>query len=418
MKKQIVLLAAGLSSRFFPFQKSHKSMFTICGKPVIGWTLDGLQKMDIKEVVVIITPKDEVIRDYLENYKGLKLKIVYQQKSLGMGNAVLSIKKNLDDEFILGFPHFVNNKTFEVLLEGVGKSGGIRLLTELTDRPWEYGIIDMDRNGKPIGIVEKPKKGQEPSNIRLAGCYLLNKKFIDLLEKTPVSEYQFEIALNEYLKKEKVVLVEAKERVMSLKYPWDILLIKAYILNRLTVKREPGCEVSPPALIRGKVFIGANAKICDYSIIEGPAYIGKNAVVGNYSILRDNSVLEAGAQLERYVDCTRSIVGKNTHIHSGFVGDTIIGDSGRLGAGFVTGNKRMDRDYISADVKGNRVQSGLTRLGGMIGNDVTVGINVSVMPGIIIGSKSIIGPCSSVTRNIPENSFYYSEQKAKIKEIV
>jgi len=417
MKKQIVLLAAGASSRFFPFNGTHKSMFVICGKPIIGWTLGGIKKLKIDEVVVVISEADKEIKNYLSNYKGLDIKIAYQKKAFGMADALLSAEELLEESFILGFPHFVNEDIFKLVLEKTKNISSVGVLVEKTNRPWEYGILSYDKSGRAIGVVEKPEKGKEPSDDRISGCYFLNKKFIGVLKNTPESEYQFEAALDTYMKNESVSIIRNNSSVMSLKYPWDLFAIKAYILDQLTQEKTAKYDISPKAVVRGKVVLEDGAKILDFAIVEGPAYLGKNAIVGAFSVLRDYSVLEADAQLERYVDCTRSIIGQNSHVHSGFIGDTIIGKGVRVGAGFITGNKRIDRNSIDVEVKSKKVSTESSRLGALIGDNVKMGINASVMPGIIIGSGSIIGPSTIVMSNLPEKTLFYSEQKTYTKQI-
>lgn len=416
MNKQIVLLAAGISSRFFPFNtETHKSLVKICGKPVIGWTLDGLKKLKANNVLVVISKKDSAMKSYLDSYKGIDLKIVYQEKALGMGDALLSVKDSLEDSFILGFPHFVNENVFKQVSEvGSGKSG-VGLLVDQTEEPWKYGILTLDRGGEAIGIIEKPEKGSEPSNIRAAGCYLLTKEFIKFLEQTPLSEYQFESALDKFMKSNKVSTIKADEPVMPLKYPWDIVAIKDYILEKLPEARSTKAKISDTAVVRGKVIIEEGAKVLDFALVDGPCYIGKNAVVGSYCILRDKSVLGEGTELERYADCTRSIVGSGTHIHSGFIGDSIIGEGARIGAGFITANRRIDRDNVKVEVKSEKVSTGNSRIGVLMGDFVKTGINVSTMPGVAIGQRSIIGPMTAVMENVPEKTLLYTKQDKRTK---
>jgi dTDP-glucose pyrophosphorylase len=165
MKRQIIILAAGVSSRFYPFNKNtHKSMFFICGKPIIGWTLESLKKINIDEVVIVVSKKDKIIKEYLDSFRGLNIKLAYQKESLGMGNALLSAKKFLNNEFVVGFPHFVNPKIFEMIFKNK-KNREPAILADKTNEPWKYGILKVQGN-KALEIVEKPKKGTESSCIR------------------------------------------------------------------------------------------------------------------------------------------------------------------------------------------------------------------------------------------------------------
>ena len=413
MTKQVVLLAAGKSSRFYPFNDTHKSMFTVCGKPIIGWTLDALKKLGVKDVVVVVSKEDKKIIDHLRNYQGFGINLIYQKEPLGMGNALLSAKKSLNEIFIVGFPHFVNGKIFETLFNQDQRP---KILTDRTEESWKYGILTVEK-GRATGIVEKPKKGEERSNIRASGCYLLNREFLKTLEKTEPSEYQFESALDSYMKEDEVLAVQADSLVIPFKYIWDIVAIKDYILGSMGNKISESSSVSPSAVVKGRVVIEEGAKVSDFALVEGPVYIGKNAVVGVHCILRNYSVLGEGAEIQRYVDCTRSIIGMNSHIHSGFVGDSIIGESVRIGAGFITANRRIDRGEVGVVVKDEKVSTRRSNMGVLVGDFVKIGINVSTMPGVIMGRKSMVGPNTVIMKNIPDETLVYAEQKLKVTHI-
>ncbi len=400
MKIQIVLLAAGKSSRFYPFNNTHKSMFSVCGKPILGWTLDGLKKIGAKEVVVVVSRDDKDIQDYLKDYNGLNLTVVYQEKPLGMGDALLSAKDNLGKEFIVGFPHMVNPKTFEILVRKRSSKYAASILAEETKEPWKYGMLLLEGKNKVIGIVEKPSEGSEPSKIRAAGIYFLNRSFIRLLEETSKEEYNFEVALDRFMKKEETEAIMSKESVLPLKYPWDIFEIRDYILENMPETRVKTSQISSSATLRGKVILGEGSKISDYALVEGPVYVGREAVVGAYSILRDRSVLEAGAEIQRYVDFKNSFLGKNSSIHSGFIGDSIIGSNVKVGAGFITANKRLYRGEIRVEVKGEMVNSQMSSLGVFMGSNTQVGINVSAMPGTVIKEGARIYPNKQISGHV------------------
>jgi N-acetylglucosamine-1-phosphate uridyltransferase (contains nucleotidyltransferase and I-patch acetyltransferase domains) len=101
----------------------------------------------------------------------------------------------------------------------------------------------------------------------------------------------------------------------------------------------------------------------------------------------------------------------NTHIHSGFIGDSVIGKDCRIGAAFITGNRRIDRKTIKITVKSEEYDTGLTHLGVVMGNNVKTGINTSIMPGTIIGNNSIIGSNTEVNGKIESNKLVYSKKK-------
>lgn len=383
----------------------------------MAWTLLSLKKTGIKNVVVVINSGDQLTQDFLTSFKELKIKIAIQKEARGMGDAVLSAEPHLEDSFVVLFPYMVNaDKLVAPLLEKA--SAGAVLLVDETQEPWKYGILTVEKN-RATGIIEKPPRGKETSRIKASGVYLLNKEYIKILESTPEAEYNFEDALNRYMKKARVETVSAPEPVMSLKYPWDLFRIRDYLLEKLPEKRAKTAKIAKSATLKGKVIIEDGAQIFDYATVQGPVYIGRNAVVGAYSILRDHSDLEEKAEIQRYVDCARSIIGPDSQIHTGFVGDSILGTGIRVGAGLTVANRRVDRASVEVEVEGEMVDTGRSYMGVLMGDDVKVGVNATFMPGIAVGAGSMIGPESFVMKNVEAGTLFYTDYKkaATVKKI-
>lgn len=396
MKYQVVILAGGESSRFFPFNGLHKSFFKIAGKTILERTLESVKKTDPEEVLLVLGhknfEKEKEICEASEIFKGVKY--IRQEESRGQADAILSAKEFIKGNF---FVINANQLNFDELAEDFvsqfTKTGDAATLgiTE-TKNPSKYGIVDVENN-RVKAVVEKPKSGEEPSNMRLIGIYLFSMEFLNLLSRIPVSEYSLEKALDSVAKEGSVSSVHITGNLPSVKYPWDMLEVKQRILSELRNKIDTSALIEKTALFKGdEIFIGKNAHICDFSIIEAPAYIGDNAVVGAFCLVREGTILEEGAQIERYADVKNTIVGEGTHIHSGFIGDSVIGKNCRIGAEFITANKRLDRKSVGVVVKGEKIDSRKPNIGVFMGDDVKVGIRVSTMPGAVVGSGSVIFP--------------------------
>jgi NDP-sugar pyrophosphorylase family protein len=98
---QAVILAAGESSRFWPLNTKHKSLLKIMGKPLIWYTIDGLKKAGVKEIIVVQGPDKEVEKE-LSNYElDVEIKYVIQSEPRGMGDAILRAKDLLEDNFVV-----------------------------------------------------------------------------------------------------------------------------------------------------------------------------------------------------------------------------------------------------------------------------------------------------------------------------
>jgi len=388
MKNQIVILAAGDSSRFYPFNGVHKSLFQIAGKPLLKHTLDNVGKLKDFEIILVLSRKNQKVeREILENMSiGNGVRIIYQKNSLGQGDGILTAKELIKENFfVINAQQFnFNSQKYFLGLQRTQNiySAVVGALT--TEEPWKYGVLKLDKD-KVLGIVEKPERGKEPSNVRISGIYYFSKEFLSELEKTNISEYSLEDTLNRLAGFGKVGKVDLDQETPSLKYPWDLLKVKNYFLGDLKRNIYEKSQISSSATIRGDVYIGKGAMVYDYAVIDGPAYIGDDAVIGAYCHIRGGSVIEKNAELQHYVDFKNSVIGEHSTIHSGFIGDSIIGKN----------------------VKIVKVDSNLRGLGLIIGDNTKLGICVTAMPGTVVGENSTVYP------NAKLSGTYQNNQKIK-----
>ncbi|MFA5026214.1 MAG: sugar phosphate nucleotidyltransferase, partial [Candidatus Shapirobacteria bacterium] len=405
---QAVILAAGECSRFEPFnsRNQHKSAFVLLDKPIIAWTVEALIRAGIQKIEIIKSPNDDSISQSLSIYQN-KVKINFhdQKEPLGMGNAIISALPSLDDQFILLNSQQLNiDQHLKLYFNNQQKYlNSMVMFCQDTEEPQKYGILGL--NGDQVTkIVEKPVDLTGLSNQRILGIYLLTKKFVEFMNQTPVSEYQFELSLDQYLKNNSIKAIKTPELSLSLKYAWDLFPIASHLIEKLTDGKQiihPQTKIHPTAIITGPVIIEEGAEIYEYSLIQGPVYIGKRTVVGSYSKIRKESVMEEGSQIENSVELKHSLIGKNSHVHSGFVGDSIIGQECRIGADFVTANRRHDRANIKFLIKEKVVDCNSSFMGALIGDNVKIGIHSGTNPGVIIQSDSQILPGSIVPSHPP-----------------
>jgi NDP-sugar pyrophosphorylase family protein len=100
----------------------------------------------------------------------------------------------------------------------------------------------------------------------------------------------------------------------------------------------------------------------------------------------------------------RSIFQKGVTTHSGYFGDSIIGEGTKIGAGTITSNVRLDRGEIFSEVKGEKINTRLKSFGAVIGKNTFIGTKVNIMPGKFIGSNCTIFPNSLIKGNIKDNT--------------
>lgn len=204
----------------------------------------------------------------------------------------------------------------------------------------------------------------------------------------------------------------AKELFTDLTYPWEALpKIHDFIIQlgkQLSKERyeEVGeniwiaksATIAPTASINGPLIIDEEAEIRHCAYIRGNAIVGKGAVVGNSTELK-NVVLFNEVQVPHY----------------NYVGDSILGYKAHMGAGSITSNVKSDKTLVT--IKDNELQNetGLKKVGAMLGDYVEIGCNSVLNPGTIIGKDSNVYPISTVRGTIPAHSIYKDNQNIILK---
>ena len=401
LPSQAVVLAGGISRRLAPFnQAQNKAELTLMGRPILSWTLGSLQLAGFTEVVVVINPHMQLDDAYWSEWQTAfqKVSVVVQPISNGQAGALLAARSVLAERFVVvNANHFTAHEQLGVF-ESVQTPAA--LLITPTTQPQLYGVVTFDPASMLArSVVEKPSSIPDQPH-RLVGIYQLNSEFISELAKREITETSLEQLLNDWAQQDRISCRVTTTELPSLKYAWQLLACKEVLWPRVDFHIAETAIIAPTALIRGEVYIGDGALIADYAIIDGPAYIGAHAVVGQYCVVRKGSVLETGAQIQRHGDISNSILMQDAQVHSGFVGDSIIGARTKIGAGFITANRRLDRAEIYTYVQGKKIATGLTSLGALIGPDTRIGIHSGTMPNVLIQANSTVSAGTIVTHNI------------------
>jgi len=413
---QAILLAAGEASRMRPLSNNiHKSMIKLLGKPLLEHALEKLKNKNIADFVIVVGKNDNIENYFGDGKKfGVSIKYVIQEKAEGAGNAILLAKNLLQENFILLNAYHVEVDRFldKLITSKTPDKDGMLLVKQKED-VWNYGVIETDGE-KVRGIVEKPGKGHNLSNLCIVGVYLLSKAFIKTLEETPSEHYQLEKALDVFAKTHTVGFMETSEVTLALKFPWDLLTVKNYLLSNLKNHVAGHAKIASSAQLIGEVYVEEGATIMENAVIKGPCYIGKNAFVGTNSILRDGVDVEENSVVGANMEIKNTLLSEGSKTHSGFLGDSLVGKNCRLGAGFNSANVRIDRETVKSTVKGEKVDTGLKSFGVVIGDNARIGIKSSTMPGVIIGENVTVGSGTMVMNNIADGVRYYT----KFQEVV
>ena len=194
-------------------------------------------------------------------------------------------------------------------------------------------------------------------------------------------------------------------------YPWEILpKIKDYLEKYLRPKILG--KVSPQAVLEGAVFIGEGTIVEPHVYIKGPAWIGRDCQIGQGAYLRGNVIVGNQCVLGNSCEFKNSLFFNEAKApHFDYVGDSILGYHAHLGAGVTLSNLKVTKGSIVITVKGKKIDTGLRKLGAILGDHVEIGCHTVLNPGSIIGRNSTLYPSISWRGFCPPNTIIKLKQK-------
>jgi len=414
---KVLLLAAGRSKRMQPIR--DKNFLKFFGKPLIQYQLEMIKKAGFKDKDVIIVGGHHNLKPLNDVVGAMKMKgaaVIEQKKlELGMCGAVLAARKQIGAEpvLIVSSNDAVELEAFKLIKKaGETKLADSYILAKKVKRYFPGGYLKTDKNRLVLGIVEKPKPGNEPSDLVNIVMHVHRnpEKLMKYLEKAKSKEDDlYEVALGNMIKdKIKIKAVTYEGFWQPIKYPWHVIKVFKQAFDAVFKSKKPSiskkAKVSKNAFISGPVIIEEGVKIFDGACITGPVYIGKNSVIATHALVRESHVGE-NCVIGFGTEVARSFLGDEVWTHTNYLGDSVIGNNVSFGAGAVTGNLRFDEKNIQVDFEGNKVDTETNKFGVIMGDNVRVGINASIMPGIKVGNGSFVGPDIIVSENVPDNSF-------------
>ena len=204
----------------------------------------------------------------------------------------------------------------------------------------------------------------------------------------------------------------AKSLLEKYTYPWEVLPhISEFII-------ELGKTLPKDEYVEKKenVWIHKTAKIYESAYINGPAIICANAEVRHCAFIRGNAIVGENATVGNSTELKNVILFNNVEVpHYNYVGDSILGYKSHLGAGAITSNVKSDRQLVVIKNNNEEIETGIKKVGAMIGDNVEVGCGTVLNPGTIVGKNTNIYPLSSVRGIVAENSIYKNKNEIVVK---
>ena len=414
---KVVFLCGGIGKRMFPITED-KFLLDFLGKTLLEHQMETAKEAGLNHFLIIGNPANiEQIEQITKITSGVKIELALQRQPMGIADALKSAEPFLDSDIMVVNPNdvFTASAYTRLLQESEKKSATSYMLGYEVNDYFPGGYLAVDSANKLKHIVEKPKPGEEPSHLvnLLVHLHTKPKKLLEYIENAETTRDDvYERALDNLVKDGyKIKVVPYTDFWAPIKYPWHIFQAVKYFLNAIQPHVSASASISEKATIEGRVTLGDNVRVLENAVIRGPAYIGPNSIIGNNALVRDYSHIGADCVIGYSTEVKNSYIGDGCWFHSSYIGDSIIGKGCSFGAGTVLANFRFDEQNVSVMVADEAIDTGLDKLGAIVGNNCKTGVNASITPGIKIGPNSIVGPHVYLTKDLGADEIILAEPR-------
>ena len=181
----------------------------------------------------------------------------------------------------------------------------------------------------------------------------------------------------------------ASEYLSGFEYPWEALPGICDLVRTL----GKGLDETEYEKRGEEVWVHRSARVVETAVLSGPVIVGPECFVGHCAFVRNGVLLGSDCTVGTCVEIKNSIVFDKVDLaHFNYVGDSILGYGSHLGGGAITSNLRLDERRVVV----SSVDTGLIKVGAMVGDHAQVGCNAILNPGTVLGRGSVVYPLVSV----------------------
>ncbi len=372
-------------------------MLRIANKPMIEYVVQSLAESGITDIIMVVGYAKERIMNYFGNGKdfGVNIEYVEQKHQLGTAHAIKQAKDSVGDEFlVLNGDNLVSTDTIADITQR--HIGGTSILTTSRMDTSGYAlVIESD------GVVREIVEGRTLKNVRNinTGIYIFDRTVFDAIEETlqaDISEFGITDSIQRIVDAGYVVHAYRTDHTWTdVIHSWDLLGVNAMILEGVPDLVHGLAD----SKIDGRVVVGKDSAIGENSYVKGPVIIGRNCDIGPNVVIAPSTSIGDNVTIEPFTYIKNSVIFDDVHIGShSTIKNTIIGENNVIDSHFVVESRRdltveLDRKLYHAD-----------ELGTVIGDASTIGCNVSVAAGALIGTECRIGAGTVARKPIPSHA--------------
>lgn len=441
MSLEIIILAAGQGTRM----KSDlpKVLHPVAGRPLLEHVVCVALSLQPAAIHVVVGHESAQVRAALSEHP---LQWVPQEQQLGTGHAVLQAMPNIaTDSTVLVLYGDVPLLSSTALADLIGRaSHSPALLTAVVAQPFGLGRILRDDSGQFLAVAEEKDATAEEraiaeinTGVLAAPAALLNHYLPRVGSDNKQGEYYLPdilgLAVNDGMVVESCAVgseieamgVNDRVQLNQVEREYQRRQAEALMregvsvadLNRLDIRGSLVCgkdvSIDVNAVFVGEVrlgdgvTVGPNCVLIDTTIGDRcfihamshlqEAVLSDDCSVGPYARLRPGTVLANGARVGNFVETKKSHIGAGSKVnHLSYIGDCDMGAGVNIGAGTITCN-----------------YDGVNKSKTVMGNDVFVGSNSTLVAPVEIKQGGFVGAGSTVTRAVGEDELAVSRARQK-----
>ena len=434
MTNYAIILAAGKGTRM----KSDlpKVLHKVAGISMLEHVFRSVNAINPEKTVTVIGHKAELVEQVLAG----QTEFVRQTEQLGTGHAVMMaepVLENLNGQtlVIAGDTPLITGESLKNLIDfHINHKNVATILTAEADNPFGYGRIVRNQHGEVLKIVEQKDASDFEQQIKEinTGTYVFdNARLFEALKNINTNNAQGEYYITDVIgifreNGEKVgaytlkdfdeslgvndrVALATAEGVMRRRINQQHMVNGVSFVNPDATYIDVDVEIAPEVQVEANVTLKGQTKIGAETILTNGTYIvdsviGERTVitssmieessvadgvtVGPYAHIRPGSSLAKDVHVGNFVEVKGSSIGENTKAgHLTYIGNSEVGANVNFGAGTITVNYDGQKKYKT-----------------IIGDNVFVGSNSTIIAPVELGDNSLVGAGSTITKDVPADA--------------
>jgi bifunctional UDP-N-acetylglucosamine pyrophosphorylase/glucosamine-1-phosphate N-acetyltransferase len=388
-----LILTGGAGRNLVPFAATRpKASVVVAGGSLLRRTIEHLREAGVTDVTVVLGANGDKIRRSFGDGSDFGVNLTYadQGQPGGIAQAIGAAKGhyNPGEYLILVYGDVVTSANpYPQLLQSFNSFTGPIAAVCLPGPPTErYGNVYLSGT-RITRIVEKPTE-KNLGNYVLAGMFVVPTELFAMAE----SAGDMEAVFAQLMEKFGLHASIWESGWIDVECPWDILAANRMVMDtweEARISREASIEGN--VTITGPVRIEAGSQIKSGAVLVGPCYVGHDCYIGNNSLIRNYTSVGPGSTIGYGVELKNSVLfGRSDIGRLSFIGDSVLGEGVDTGSNTVTINENLDHSALCVDLRGERTETGLNKLGAFIGDGVKIGAGNTLAAGTVLEPGTIV----------------------------